>query len=123
MKTQVDPAKFVRAVVDIASGNPGFVYTPHLIGGSSKCVYVAITGAYGEQGADCLIGRALFVAGVPVSELAELDTRDQAAAFDVLDEFGLPRHVIRWAGQVQNYQDAGIPWGSAVSEAGEVPNV
>jgi hypothetical protein len=110
----------VAEVRRLAAESPDFVYRrPGRDRASGpECFYVHKT-EDGEQVGGCLIGQALINLGVPIDEVAELDTLDIGGAEDVLPQFGIHTHEAVWAGWVQHYQDTGDRWGVAVMKADE----
>lgn len=78
---------------------------------------VADVGAccYEKDGApSCLIGQVLYLLGVPVWALAQLDTRDESSADYVLAWLGFPEEVVDAARAAQELQDDGLAWGLAL---------
>lgn len=105
----------------VARAGEEYIYSPRLKDDlTTACVYV-------HQGKpDCIVGRFLAEAGVPISRLAEAD-RDSYGAGIAAE--GLLRRLrvegvieitnaaISALQAAQGHQDDGIPWGVAVSDA------
>lgn len=99
---------FATAVRAVAAGRPDHV--------QASCRYV--------QGdvPHCLIGHALAQLGVPLSDLADADTRMELnTAMDLMREVlpDVPLRTRLWANAVQRHADVGATWGQAVQHADE----
>lgn len=108
----------VKAEVErLAKEKPDNVYSNGR-GGSSLCMYTQGTCQDGSVG--CIFGQAFRNLGINPALIAKLDedALNAAAALHFLNITRLPPsgHVAEnWVTAVQNSQDAGDPWGDAVS--------
>lgn len=101
-----------------AAENPDFVYLPEgrIVDGEEfehTCQYIHRDGSPG-----CLIGQALFEAGLIDASLYERPD-NSGAFFDLVDTFAWPidQREVDWLRRVQWYQDKRRPWGEAAQYA------
>ena len=82
---------------------------------TDMCTYVHVTG----ERPHCIVGRALYRAGVTLDELSDMDDRTPTN----IDRVRMPSRVrLTWParmvlGKAQHAQDWGHPWGKALDEA------
>lgn len=106
--------KLISLVRDIAEANPDFTYVPPLkvidASDANGCVYVH------DGKPSCLIGHALWMAGVIDSNFEDRGCNTRAA-YDLTRQYGVEVEEADWLDSVQRSQDLGVPWGEAVPEA------
>jgi len=77
-----------------------------------KCVYV-----HNDQ-PSCLVGQILFRKGVPLTLMETWDDRHDSLITDVADEEISP-DVLQFLSVLQNFQDTGSTWTSALQRAND----
>lgn len=84
----------------------------------SSCLYVHHNGQGGST-AGCIVGWVLHKAGVPLEALTRCENHPAVAVLEALESEGEGLRYEREAGvllrRVQQWQDAGEPWGTAFS--------
>lgn len=105
--------QLINSVRAHAAEKPDFIYKSPF-GDGSSCVYVF------EGCASCLIGQALFDAGLIDALFEDNDGNHEpfGSLTDRLD-LALDPHERKWLREVQYWQDGRHPWGEAVMRADE----
>lgn len=110
MTLHLDYDTALSVLTEVVAERPSFVYDPPDRG---RCVYVS----GGEP--SCGVGHALVRLGIPVADLAQLDSRDVSAGD--LDTTGLvafsDEATRLLLARFQEHQDSGVPWQEALRRA------
>jgi hypothetical protein len=111
----IDETRALVLLRQVVAGREDFVYH---VGESERCLYM--------QGGEpsCVVGHALALAGIPLSEIAGLDGGDDPEASvpaqDLSDVLESVAPAAAWLfGAAQEAQDAGQPWRVALAAAEE----
>lgn len=112
----VDERALVAAVRELAARDEGFVYKQRDGAGGKKCLYVHRTDE-GHLVGGCIVGQAALKVGVPIEKLREFDSYNEGAVGSAFTEFSISPEVLNWLTVVQQRQDNGNTWGSAVDTA------
>lgn len=109
-----EQAEFVKAVVQLATENPDFVY-PRNPDQAPACLYVR------DGEGSCIIGQAFVRIGFPVEEVAEFDLCATSFVGKILEELGVEygSPLSDWAINIQGQQDEGTMWSDALRYADE----
>lgn len=103
----------------VAEKGPGHVYRNPFGGGRTNCFYVHETTDGLRPG--CLVGHVFAGAGVPLGEVMQggngTNVREVVDALTAAGVVKAPPEAVAVLTYVQDDQDAGVPWGEAVTRA------
>ncbi|PSL04165.1 hypothetical protein CLV30_106170 [Haloactinopolyspora alba] len=117
MRTPVNTRAALRLLEEVVEGNEGYVYEDEdgVPADSTMCHYVHRT--EGGSAPGCIVGHALHRAGVPISNLLEIEGStigtEQAARVGV----ALEGRAVDVLSAAQAAQDVGETWGEALEHA------
>jgi hypothetical protein len=111
---EIDNSRALDLLYEVVLGNEEFKYQEvNTKNGESGCYYVH------DNQPSCGIGKALALAGVPISVLKKMDGNHSGINIDAAVEieeakacFTLTPQALRIFAIFQDYQDHGEPWGT-----------
>ena len=112
----VDAAALVSIVRELAEERPGFVYVPEN-GQGGTCKYTHIDKETGEECAGCIIGAGLRKAGVLIPHGHHLNRDTTVLHLAEIVIITGDEHRVDWLGAIQDRQDFGYSWGTALEWA------
>lgn len=105
-------AQLINEVIRLANENPNYVYPAKIDEHRGRiCSYLA-----SEEQPACIFGKAIANLGVQLQ-----DWHDGTGIVTVLRNLGVQfnGHQELWMKSVQNAQDGGVPWGTALKSANQ----